>query len=261
MDFSTIGLLIETALNRMEYSLASADAVRLAVHSLRETVRPLVLAVPSAPGSPWEGQAGEIATVLVGFGGMMTVSWDGGDPARLDASMSSGRVWHISWGADEMSLHTAINGRSDGHFTFGPEETVDLHDGRAMFERAAQEANQRLDEQSSGESDPSDLSSGDDMASSIPSASPSGIGTAAEIAGAGALLGAAASTAEALFKSKQAAAKSCAKCGTALREDLKFCVECGAPVGSAERRCSNPGCGRVIHPGEKFCGNCGTKTS
>ena len=46
----------------------------------------------------------------------------------------------------------------------------------------------------------------------------------------------------------------CPSCRTEIREDSKFCDECGAPVGV---QC--PSCGSGNRPGAKFCAACGTK--
>ena len=46
----------------------------------------------------------------------------------------------------------------------------------------------------------------------------------------------------------------CAKCQSQNREGVKFCEECGAPLGIA---CQS--CGAELAPGKKFCGECGAK--
>ncbi len=44
---------------------------------------------------------------------------------------------------------------------------------------------------------------------------------------------------------------NCAKCGQTLKEDAKFCGECGAPV----RQCAR--CGELVKEGAAYCGKCG----
>lgn len=63
---------------------------------------------------------------------------------------------------------------------------------------------------------------------------------------------------KALTISPQAA---CQKCNSALPEGVNFCVRCGAPVASPERRCPNRECERPVGAGENFCGKCGTRVS
>ena len=48
----------------------------------------------------------------------------------------------------------------------------------------------------------------------------------------------------------------CPKCGATLQPNMKFCGECGTPVG-AKNVC--PKCGTENEPGTKFCGECGAK--
>ena len=83
------------------------------------------------------------------------------------------------------------------------------------------------------------------------------------------------------------AERKCAKCGAALPENAKFCLECGAKVeppapsavvcpkcgatvaggkfclncGAPLTPTSCPKCGKEIAPGAKFCGECGEKLS
>lgn len=48
----------------------------------------------------------------------------------------------------------------------------------------------------------------------------------------------------------------CKKCGTAMRENAKFCFECGEKV-IKELKCKK--CGSILMPNSKFCDECGTK--
>ncbi len=48
--------------------------------------------------------------------------------------------------------------------------------------------------------------------------------------------------------------KSCPNCGTGVTPDLRFCLECGAPLA---QQC--PSCGAPRVPGARFCGQCGTR--
>jgi len=50
---------------------------------------------------------------------------------------------------------------------------------------------------------------------------------------------------------------NCAKCNAEIAENSKFCLECGAKVGTAELVCA--GCGVKLLPAAKFCPECGTK--
>ena len=48
----------------------------------------------------------------------------------------------------------------------------------------------------------------------------------------------------------------CKKCGMELRENAKFCLECGEKV-IKELKCKQ--CGNILVPNSKFCDECGTK--
>ena len=48
----------------------------------------------------------------------------------------------------------------------------------------------------------------------------------------------------------------CSHCGAKLKENAKFCSNCGTPV-SKELKC--PSCGHPYENGEKFCSSCGAK--
>jgi len=48
----------------------------------------------------------------------------------------------------------------------------------------------------------------------------------------------------------------CKHCGAKLKENAKFCSNCGTPV-SKELKC--PSCGHPYENGEKFCSSCGAK--
>ncbi len=52
------------------------------------------------------------------------------------------------------------------------------------------------------------------------------------------------------------AESKCANCGTALPENAKFCLQCGAKVESAEELVTCPKCGEKVANG-RFCLNCG----
>src|SRR5690349_15827763 len=47
---------------------------------------------------------------------------------------------------------------------------------------------------------------------------------------------------------------TCPACGTPTTADLRFCVGCGAALGT---RC--PSCGSAVQPGTRFCGQCGMR--
>jgi ribosomal protein L37E len=61
----------------------------------------------------------------------------------------------------------------------------------------------------------------------------------------------------------------CAKCGTLIFEEEKFCSSCGFPIKKAdsspnatpiiENQILCPNCGTRIDPEDKFCGKCGFK--
>lgn len=48
--------------------------------------------------------------------------------------------------------------------------------------------------------------------------------------------------------------KKCSKCGCEIRDNAKFCPECGN--STIQKKCS---CGAILLPGIKFCPECGTK--
>ncbi|MGC8581988.1 MAG: zinc ribbon domain-containing protein [Thermoplasmata archaeon] len=48
----------------------------------------------------------------------------------------------------------------------------------------------------------------------------------------------------------------CKHCGAKLKENAKFCSNCGTPV-SRDLKC--PSCGQPYETGEKFCSSCGAK--
>ena len=50
----------------------------------------------------------------------------------------------------------------------------------------------------------------------------------------------------------------CKKCGIELRENAKFCSECGEKV-IKELKCKM--CGNILMPNSKFCDECGTKVN
>ena len=60
--------------------------------------------------------------------------------------------------------------------------------------------------------------------------------------------------------SAPAATASCAKCGAALPQNAKFCLECGekVSVASAQDTITCPSCGNTVSKG-KFCPECGHK--
>lgn len=47
----------------------------------------------------------------------------------------------------------------------------------------------------------------------------------------------------------------CTKCGAILKDDAKFCSECGTKLEMKVRTCAN--CGAVLEEGTKFCAECG----
>jgi hypothetical protein len=64
----------------------------------------------------------------------------------------------------------------------------------------------------------------------------------------------------------------CGVCGKENPPENLYCGACGSLLGSsltpqpegrypAERRCSNPQCGRAVRPGENFCPSCGSRVS
>jgi ribosomal protein L40E len=54
--------------------------------------------------------------------------------------------------------------------------------------------------------------------------------------------------------------RTCSNCDTVNPEGPKFCQECGAKLGRAEKyEC--PKCSADYLPGARFCGECGTKLS
>ena len=50
----------------------------------------------------------------------------------------------------------------------------------------------------------------------------------------------------------------CPSCGTKNPDGVKFCQECGSPLGSAGvKHCTS--CGAELAPGTRFCGGCGAQ--
>jgi formate dehydrogenase maturation protein FdhE len=57
-------------------------------------------------------------------------------------------------------------------------------------------------------------------------------------------------------KAEAEAQSRCPSCGTQNPEGVKFCQDCGSPLGAAGmRHCS--ACGAQLAPGTRFCGACG----
>lgn len=51
----------------------------------------------------------------------------------------------------------------------------------------------------------------------------------------------------------------CAKCGFIIRDNSKFCPECGEPVKRKPTSIKCAKCSKMFEGEEKFCGDCGTK--
>jgi formate dehydrogenase maturation protein FdhE len=59
-------------------------------------------------------------------------------------------------------------------------------------------------------------------------------------------------------KAAAEAATRCPSCGTQNPEGVKFCQDCGSPLGAAGvRHCAS--CGAELAPGTRFCGGCGAQ--
>jgi len=59
-------------------------------------------------------------------------------------------------------------------------------------------------------------------------------------------------------KAANDAGRTCTNCNTMNPEGVKFCQECGTPLGAAAvKHCGN--CGAEMAPGVQFCGECGTR--
>lgn len=51
-------------------------------------------------------------------------------------------------------------------------------------------------------------------------------------------------------------APGCVRCGTSNPPGARFCLDCGAPLGT-ETQCS--GCGALLTPAARFCAACGVR--
>ncbi|MBR8702352.1 MULTISPECIES: zinc-ribbon domain-containing protein [unclassified Fusobacterium] len=58
------------------------------------------------------------------------------------------------------------------------------------------------------------------------------------------------------FKEEQSV-KICTKCGSQLKDGMKFCPECGTPVEEKKAPTNCRKCGAPLLPGAKFCEKCG----
>jgi membrane protease subunit (stomatin/prohibitin family) len=94
-------------------------------------------------------------------------------------------------------------------------------------------------------------------------------GAAGSLAGAGVGLGAGLGIGYGMAGQMQGAygpgpGQPCPKCGTLVQPGVRFCPQCGNPMGQAPAAAGGPPCpkcGQPVPPGVKFCPNCGASTA
>jgi membrane protease subunit (stomatin/prohibitin family) len=96
-------------------------------------------------------------------------------------------------------------------------------------------------------------------------------GGAGAMAGAGVGLGAGLGMGYGMVGSMQGAyggggpSQPCPKCGTLVPQGVRFCPQCGNPMGQPPAGATGgppcPKCGQPVPPGVKFCPNCGASTA